>query len=132
MALAELRHEIEESVLFWGFWEEARLDAVMGLQEVRDVALIRHAYTRRASQGHGLGSALLKRLQQETFRPLLVGTWQAATWAIAFYRRHGFRLVTTAQKDDLLQRYWTVPARQRAESVVLADARWFAARGQQH
>ena len=132
MPLAELRHEMDDGVLFWGACEGAQLTAVMGLQEVRDVALIRHAYTREASQGRGLGSALLRHLQQETSRPLLVGTWQAATWAIAFYRHHGFRLVPAAEKDNLLQRYWTVPPRQRTESVVLGDARWFATRDEQH
>jgi GNAT superfamily N-acetyltransferase len=128
MPLAELRHEIGEWVQFWGFWEGMQLSAVMGLQQVRGVALIRHAYTRAASQRKGIGSALLRHLQRETSHPLLVGTWKAAVWAVAFYQRHGFELVTPAEKDALLQRYWSVPERQRAESVVLADARWFAAR----
>lgn len=128
MPLAELRDEIDQSVLFWGFWEGGRLAAVMGLQEVRDVALIRHAYTRTAYRGRGMGTALLEHLQHEARLPMLVGTWKAATWAIAFYRHHGFQLVQPQRKETLLQHYWSVPARQRDESVVLADGRWFATR----
>jgi GNAT superfamily N-acetyltransferase len=129
MPLSELRAELEAGVVFWGVEEGGRLAAVMGLQQVADVALIRHAYTRPSSQGQGLGSALLEHLQAMTDRPMLVGTWAAATWAVRFYRARGFELVTPAEKDDLLRRYWTVPARQIDESVVLADARWRARPG---
>jgi GNAT superfamily N-acetyltransferase len=125
MPLAELRQEIEEGVRFRGFWDGAQLAGVMALQEVRDVALIRHAYIRGASRRRGIGSVLLTHLRHATSRPLLVGTWAAATWAVAFYERHAFSLVSTAEKECLLQRYWTVPARQRSASVVLADERWF-------
>lgn len=128
MPLAELQDEIDQSVLFWGFREGGRLAAVMGLQVVRDVALIRHAYTRTADRGRGLGTALLDHLRRKATLPLLVGTWRAATWAIAFYQSRGFQLVQSEQKDALLQRYWSVPARQREQSVVLADGRWFATR----
>ncbi len=126
MSRDELEREIDEAVRFWGCVEDGRLVAVMGLQDVGDVALIRHAYTRAARQGAGLGSALLAHLRTQTVRPMLVGTWKAATWAIRFYERHGFRLVDAVNKDRLLRRYWTVSARQREESVVLADARWFS------
>jgi len=129
MSADELRRDIADAVKFWGSYVDGRLVAVMGLQPVGDVALVRHAYTRTANQGAGLGAALLTRLRQETDRPLLVGTWKAATWAIRFYEARGFRLVTAPQKDALLRRYWSVPARQMDESVVLADARWFAAVG---
>jgi GNAT superfamily N-acetyltransferase len=98
----------------------------MGLQQVGDVSLIRHAYTRTARQGRGLGRALLAHLRARTDRPMLIGTWAAATWAIRFYQAQGFRLVTPAEKVVLLRRYWTVPERQIEESVVLADPRWFA------
>lgn len=125
MSAEELRHEIDDGVQFWGAVADGRLLAVMGLQQVGDVALIRHAYTRTANQGAGLGDALLACLRERTDRPVLVGTWKAATWAIAFYQRRGFRLVDAVQKDDLLRRYWSVPPRQMQESVVLADARWF-------
>ena len=117
----ELRHEMEHGVVFWGFHEDDRLVGVMGLQHVGDVALIRHAYTGTASQGRGIGAALLAHLRRQTDRPMLVGTWKAATWAVRFYERHGFRLVPADQKDELLRRYWTVPDRQIVESVVLAE-----------
>jgi GNAT superfamily N-acetyltransferase len=121
MPLEELRQEIEAGVVFWGCYDSGRLEGVMGLQDVRDVALIRHAYTRSAAQGRGVGSALLARLTGETKRPLLVGTWKAATWAVEFYRKRGFRLVSDAEKTELLRTYWTVPERQIDESVVLRN-----------
>ena len=126
MAGEELRREVNDGVLFWGFFEGGRLLAVMGPQHVSDVALIRHAYTRTAHRGTGAGTALLAHVRGQTDRPMLVGTWKAATWAVKFYQGRGFRLVTAPQKDVLLRRYWTVPERQIDESVVLADARWFA------
>jgi len=127
MPAAELEEEIGAGVVFWGWEERGTLVAVMGLQDIADVTLIRHAYTRTAHQGRGLGSALLKHLRAQTTRPILIGTWKAATWAIRFYQRHGFRLVDDAEKRVLLQRCWTVPERQIQESVVLADARWASA-----
>jgi GNAT superfamily N-acetyltransferase len=93
----------------------------MGLQVVRDVTLIRHAYVRRANQGEGIGGALLDALRAQSKSRLLVGTWADARWAIRFYERHGFHLVPNAEKDRLLDRYWNVPARQRDTSVVLAE-----------
>ena len=95
---------------------------------MRDVTLIRHAYTRTARQRQGLGAALLAHLTARTERPVLIGTWRAATWAIRFYERHGFHCVSDAETRELLARYWTVPERQVEESVVLADARWKARR----
>ncbi len=124
MPAAELEEEIAAGVMFWACREDGEIVAVMGLQDVGDVTLIRHAYTRTSHQGRGLGSALLRHLRARTTRPVLIGTWKAATWAIRFYQRHGFRLVSEADKRSLLQRYWTVPERQIQESVVLADARW--------
>lgn len=129
MSRDELRREIVEGVVFWGFFHDDRLLGVMGLQHVADVALIRHAYTRTAVQGRGIGTALLEHIQRQTDRPILVGTWKAATWAVRFYEARGFRLVEAQQKDALLRRYWTVPARQIEESVVLANERWSAAPG---
>jgi GNAT superfamily N-acetyltransferase len=122
----ELWAEIDAGVTFWAVLDGGRIEAVMGIQPVRDVALIRHAYTRTASQGRGHGSALLAHLRVLTERPILIGTWAAATWAIRFYERHGFHLVTPEEKVTLLRRYWTVPDRQIEESVVLADERWSA------
>ncbi len=124
----ELRGEIDAGVEFWGVEQEGRLVSVMGLQKVQDVSLIRHAYTRSSERNSGLGSALLEDLRHKTDRALLIGTWKAATWAVGFYERRGFRLVTEEEKRALLRKYWTVPARQIEESVVLADARWFMSR----
>ncbi len=122
MPAVELEEEILAGVVFWAYEEGGTIAAVMGLQEVGDVTLIRHAYTRTSHQHRGLGSALLEHLRGQTTRPILIGTWKAATWAVRFYQRHGFHLVTKPEKRVLLQRYWTVPERQITESVVLADA----------
>jgi GNAT superfamily N-acetyltransferase len=91
----------------------------MGLQHVRDVTLIRHAYVRPSHQSRGVGGALLKRLAADTAGPLLVGTWASAQWAIRFYERHGFRLAGEEEKDRLLGTYWRISPRQRETSVVL-------------
>lgn len=119
MSEAELRAEIAAGVAFRGYEEDGRLVGVMGLQEVKDVTLIRHAYVLSDRQRRGIGSALMKRLTAETRRELLVGTWAAAHWAIRFYERHGFRLVAQDEKDRLLGTYWAIPDRQREASVVL-------------
>jgi N-acetylglutamate synthase-like GNAT family acetyltransferase len=129
MTADELRHEIDEGVAFWADDQDRALVGVMGLQDVADVTLIRHAYVRTAFQHRGIGGALLAILQARASHPVLVGTWAAATWAILFYERHGFRLVPPQDKDALLRTYWSVPPRQIETSVVLADPRWFA-RGQ--
>jgi GNAT superfamily N-acetyltransferase len=96
---------------------------VMGIQAVGEVDLIRHAYVLPACQGQGVGRALLDDLRGLTARPMLVGTWAAAEWAIRFYRRNGFELVTPEQKTALLRRYWTISERQIETSVVLANPR---------
>ena len=127
MSREELRHEIDAGVMFWGFYEGTELVGVMGLQHVGDVALIRHAYVRTAHQGRGIGRGLLGHLRMHTGLPMLVGTWKAATWAIQFYQKHGFRLVQPALKEQLLRQFWSVPQRQIEESVVLADGRYQAA-----
>ena len=126
MPLEELRGEIAAGVRFLGVEREGALVGVMGSQEVLDVALIRHAYVRTSERGRGLGTLLLKQLLETTTRPVLIGTWRAATWAISFYERHGFQAVGDEEKNRLLKRYWTVPDRQIETSVVLADARWRA------
>ncbi|HKQ27589.1 MAG TPA: GNAT family N-acetyltransferase [Burkholderiales bacterium] len=119
MPLDEVRAEIAAGVQFFCVRRSGRVVGVMGLQNVADVALIRHAYTRTADQGSGVGSLLLEHLKRQTDRPLLVGTWKAATWAVRFYERRGFRLVSDEEKLRLLRRYWTVSERQIEESVVL-------------
>ena len=116
----ELRHEIDAGVRFWGYEENGQLAGVMGLQDVSDVTLIRHAYVRSAMRNRGIGGRLLVHLKSRADRPLLVGTWASATWAIAFYEKHGFRLVLPEEKDRLLKTYWSIPERQIETSVVLA------------
>lgn len=123
MPREQLEAEIDAGVEFWGLEEDGELLGVMGLQDVKDVTLIRHAYVRTSRQRSGLGSRLMDALTAKTKRPLLVGTWAAAHWAIRFYERHGFRLVTPEEKDRLLDTYWKIPARQRETSVVLVYAR---------
>ena len=125
MPREELRREIGAGVLFWGYEEDGALAGVMGVQHVRDVTLIRHAYVRTASQRRGIGVALLASLHARTDRPVLIGTWADARWAIRFYEKHGFRLVAPEVKDRLLREYWTVDERQIETSVVLADQAWF-------
>jgi GNAT superfamily N-acetyltransferase len=120
MSRDELDCEIAAGVVFWGCEEDGRLSGVMGLQSLRDVDLIRHAYTLPGRQRRGIGGALLHELQRQSTQRLLVGTWEAAGWAIRFYERHGFALVSPAQKTILLKAYWNIPERQVETSVVLA------------
>jgi N-acetylglutamate synthase-like GNAT family acetyltransferase len=124
MSEEKLRHEMDDGVVFWGWEEAGTLAGVMGLQQVKDVTLIRHAYVRTGSQKQGIGGRLLSHLQGLTNGPLLVGTWADAVWAIRFYLRYGFQLVDQLEKERLLKKYWTVPDRQIETSVVLADAKW--------
>ncbi|MHB8845723.1 MAG: GNAT family N-acetyltransferase [Nitrospirota bacterium] len=129
MSREHLRQEIDDGVAFWGYVESGDLIGVMGIQDVQDVTLIRHAYVRTAFRGKGVGGILLSELKTMTVRPALVGTWKAAGWAVRFYEKHGFRLVTEQQKEQLLRTYWKVPERQVETSVVLADAAWFGRLG---
>jgi GNAT superfamily N-acetyltransferase len=124
----ELRREIESGVRFWGWYDGGELVGVMGIQDVQDVTLIRHAYVRTARRCQGIGGNLLCELRKLTTRPVLIGTWAAATWAIRFYQKHGFRLVTPEEKNRLLKKYWSIPPRQVETSVVLGDERWFSQR----
>jgi GNAT superfamily N-acetyltransferase len=120
MPAEELDAEIAAGVAFSGYEDGGELLGIMGIQPVRDVDLIRHAYTVPASQGRGVGGALLSHLLAgRGARPLLVGTWAAATWAIRFYERHGFAPVSRERKTELLREYWTIPERQVETSVVL-------------
>jgi len=120
MPAAELDAEIAGGVVFWGCEEDGALVGVMGLQPVRDVELIRHAYVAPDRQRGGLGGALLEHLAARTTARMLVGTWAAAEWAIAFYLRHGFAPVGRERTAELLRAYWTIPERQIETSVVLA------------
>jgi len=125
MSREEIEHEIRAGVVFWGLERQGRLLGAMGLQDVQDVTLIRHAYVRPESQRQGIGGELLAFLLQRTQRPVLLGTWAAADWAIRFYEGRGFGRVPEEVKDRLLTKYWSVPAPQARASVVLADERWF-------
>jgi len=122
MSQTELQQEIDDGVVFWGYEDGSKLVAVMGIQPVQDVTLIRHAYVRTQAQKRGIGSLLLSELRAQTQGPVLIGTWAAAVWAIRFYEKHGFRMVDAQEKDRLLKKYWTVPERQIATSVVLAGS----------
>jgi GNAT superfamily N-acetyltransferase len=128
MSQEELQAEIGAGVEFWGFYNSKVLSGVMGLQRVRDVLLIRHAYVRTEKQGLGIGGYLLKHLLSIADAPVLVGTWATASWAVRFYLNQGFQLVSTDEKARLLREYWRVPDRQIDTSVVLADSHWFSGR----
>jgi GNAT superfamily N-acetyltransferase len=120
MSDAELRKELFAGVEFWGREIDGDLVGVMGIQRVRDVDLIRHAYVLPAFQRHGVGRLLIQHIVSQSSRRMLVGTWADAGWAIDFYRRHGFRLVSAPErKEELLRTYWTIPDRQIESSVVL-------------
>ena len=121
MPAQELESEIAAGVAFWGYEADGALVGVMGIQPVREVDLIRHAYVLPAHQRHGIGAALLQHLRRRSARRMLIGTWAAAEWAIRFCRRHGFELVPPERKTALLKQYWTVPDRQIEASVVLSD-----------
>lgn len=120
--------EIAAGVKFWGFEGDDRLLGVMGLQPVENVVLIRHAYVRSTMHRRGIGGRLLQHIRSFTDGPLLVGTWAAASWAIRFYGKHGFQLLPRDEAPALLRRYWDIPDRQVATSVVLADGEWLARR----
>ena len=126
MPREELREEISAGVAFLGYEQDGELAGVMGIQDIQDVTLIRHAYVRTALQGRGIGGVLLARIMDEATRPVLIGTWADAVWAVRFYERHGFKVVPPQQKELLLRKYWNVPDRQIETSVVLADQTWFA------
>lgn len=126
MPQPELAEEIAAGVRFLGYEEAGELLGVMGVQDVLDVTLIRHAYVRTSHRNRGIGGQLLSQLAEHAERPLLIGTWADAEWALRFYQNRGFRLVAPEDKDPLLIEYWTVPPRQREVSVVLADSYWFA------
>ena len=136
--------------MFYGYEEGGTLIGVMGLQDRGDVFLIRHAYVRTAFRRKGIGAMLLEHLEgliqplnQDdkdgtsgkdatgfrtgiTRKPILMGTWKEAAWAVDFYEKNGYALVDTGEKNRLLRKYWSIPERQVETSVVLADRSWFA------
>jgi len=120
----ELIGEIVQGVVFWVAEEDGRLLGVMGIQDKGAVALVRHAYVARAAQRKGVGATLLRHLESLTAKPVLIGTWADAAWAIDFYRRNGYSQLPRADAERLLRTYWSIPERQIDTSVVLADRRW--------
>ena len=126
MPREELRAEVSAGVAFLGYEKDCELAGVMGTQNVQDVTLIRHSYVRTAQRGQGIGGELLDQIMDQAAKPVLIGTWADAVWAVRFYENHGFKVVSTQEKETLLRKYWNVPDRQIETSVVLADQRWFA------
>ena len=119
----QLQQEINAGVNFWGLEKNGRLIGIMGIQDKGEVTLIRHAYVRSALRNQGIGSQLLRHLEIMTSNPILIGTWAAATWAISFYEKNGYSLVSMKGKNRLLKKYWNIPRRQVETSVVLAGAK---------
>ena len=125
MSREELAAQIAEGVIFSCFVDDGTIVGVMGIQDKAEVSLIRHAYVRTSQRQNGIGSRLLRDLMNTSGKPILIGTWKAAVWAISFYEKHGFKLVAPEDKDVLLGKFWNIPQRQMETSVVLADERYF-------
>lgn len=121
MEEGELHNQMMEGVEFWCYHQDDVIIGVMGIQHKSDVTLIRHAYIRTIARNRGIGGKLLKHLSTLTDKPILIGTWADADWAISFYQKHGFRLVSPIEKEQLLKKYWDIPLRQIETSVVLAS-----------
>ena len=120
MSEQELVDEFTDGVRMFGYNRNNKLIGVIGIQEIKDVILIRHAYTLTSYQGKGIGSALLKYLLKRNQNSrLLVGTWQNARWAIRFYEKFDFILHAKKQATQLLKKYWKIPLKQIENSVVL-------------
>jgi N-acetylglutamate synthase-like GNAT family acetyltransferase len=128
MTKGELAAQIEDGVRFSCYVDNGEVVGVMGIQDKMDVNLIRHAYVRTTQRNRGIGKILLQELISDSEKPILIGTWQAAVWAIAFYEKHGFHLVDADEKDYLLRKYWTISDRQIETSVVLADDKYSESR----
>jgi GNAT superfamily N-acetyltransferase len=124
MPREELQEEINDGVEFWGLDSDDGLIGVMGIQDKGEVNLIRHAYVKTAHRRQGIGAQLLQFLESRSNKPILIGTWADATWAVSFYQKHGYRLLATQEKNALLKKFWSIPDRQIETSVVLANAKW--------
>ncbi len=122
MPMDELVRQFEDGIAFSCALDDGAISGVMGLQDKGEVALIRHAYVRTRQRRSGIGAALLGHLLGGRDQPVLIGTWKAARWAVAFYQKHGFRVVPEIRTAALLRRYWSIPERQIETSVVLASA----------
>ncbi len=121
MSREELREGMQAGIRFRVYEEDGETLGVMGIQQVHDATLIRHAYVRTAQRNRGIGGLLLRNLRETAQGAVMIGTWAAAVWAIRFYEKHGFRVVSHQEKERLLRRYWTVPERQIETSVVLVE-----------
>ena len=128
MSADELEREIAAGVVFWVAEQNGSLAGVMGIQDKGDIALVRHAYVAPTTQRTGVGTRLLRHMESLVDKPILIGTWATASWAIDFYQRNGFTLLPSGEKNRLLRIYWSIPERQIETSVVLANGRWMAAR----
>jgi N-acetylglutamate synthase-like GNAT family acetyltransferase len=124
MTKEELQTQIEAGVKFSCYIDNNKIVGVMGIQDKNDVNLIRHAYVITTERKKGIGTILIHELLKDSKKPILIGTWRAAHWAISFYERHGFFIVTEEEKNILLRKYWNIPDRQVETSVVLADAKY--------
>jgi N-acetylglutamate synthase-like GNAT family acetyltransferase len=124
MTRTELQKQIDDGVKFSCYCENDKVLGVMGIQDKNDAFLIRHAYVLTTNRNTGIGTKLLKELILSLEKPVLIGTWKAAAWAISFYLRNGFHLVTEEEKEVLLRKYWSIPERQVETSVVLADEKY--------
>ncbi|MDQ6892631.1 MAG: GNAT family N-acetyltransferase [Acidobacteriota bacterium] len=124
MSMDELVRDIGNGIVFWLAEADGRVLGVMGIQDKGPVALVRHAYVTPGTQRTGVGTTLLRHVTNLTDKPILIGTWAAASWAIEFYRRNGFAVLPGGEKDRLLRAYWSIPERQIETSVVLGDPRW--------
>ena len=116
----ELVNEFDNGVRIYGYNKNNKLVGVMGIQELKDTTLIRHAYTLTNYQGMGIGKSLLQylfKLNKSSY--LLVGTWQDAAWAIKFYEKFGFIRQNKKQTSELLNKYWEISLKQIENSVVL-------------
>lgn len=124
MSSEELKYEIENGVVFWGLEQNGQLLGIMGIQDRDEVTLIRHAYILTQTQKYGIGTKLLNHLENLTEKPILIGTWKAASWAISFYEKNAYTAVSEEEKNYLLKKYWSIPKRQIETSVVLANPKW--------
>src|SRR5712664_916518 len=129
MPMEELKSEIAAGVRFWGCESDGELLGVMGMQDKGEVDLIRHAYVKTAKRKQGIGSELLRHIEKSARKPILLGTWRDATWAVAFYEKNGYRRLSRQDTERLLRKFWSIPERQIETSVVLANAAWKSERG---
>jgi N-acetylglutamate synthase-like GNAT family acetyltransferase len=123
MTRDELQTQLDDGVKFSCYIDDNKIVGVMGIQDKIEVNLIRHAYVKTSERKKGIGTILINELLKNSGKPILIGTWKAADWAIKFYEKHGFFIVPEEEKNILLRKYWSIPNRQVETSVVLADTK---------